>query len=73
MDNTNTIQSLTEDILNEVNSTEKTAAPKQANLTTELGQALQKTAEELRKYAESDPEISYADFKSFTDRMGGLS
>jgi len=72
MDNTHSIQSLTEDILSEVGSQEKTASDKKAVLSTELGQALQKTAEELRKYANSNPDISYEDLRNFTSRMNGL-
>lgn len=75
MDNTNSIQSLTDDILrsvDEINSSEKVASEAKKELKTELGKALLKTANELRKFAEEDPEISYSDIQAFTNRMRGL-
>lgn len=76
MDRTSTIQSLTADILRQVDeadTAEKTAAEALPTYKSELAKELQKTAAELRSLAKSCGEVSYDDLRAFAARVGGVA
>ena len=71
-DTTHTIQSLTDDILREVDergTQEKTASEKKFEPKTELAKGLIKMAQEMRKAAEEKPRVTYSDLGKFRLKM----
>jgi hypothetical protein len=72
MDSTHTIQSLTDDILKQVEDSEqleKTAAEAPRELTTPLAAKLLQISTDMRKMASSAADVSYEDIMEFKRKM----
>ena len=75
LDKTNTIKSLTDDILNEIENEdrlEKVAEEKDKGPKTEIGRELIKLAADVRRLANERPRITYQDIEEFKQRTCGL-
>ena len=73
MDSTHTLQSLTDDILQQVEDSEqleKTASEAPRELTMPLAAKLLQISQDMRKMASSDVDVSYDDIVEFKRKMG---